>query len=271
MLLTHFFVHEKISRIFLDYWTYTMRMHPSLSHFWTRKRVTTMRKMMIALVSVLMLSTSAFGQIKIEGEKNATVGYMLKLKLSQLAVDDPQIKCFPDNPDWLATKDFAGQAWIIYVPGKKTLTAGETSKLITFVVAGNKGGKTFLETFEVTVAPDGDVPVPTPDEVTKTPLYKTLQAAYLVSPNADAKGKLITVYQAFHDQIKANKFKNNGEAVDELKRVTPMFVGTELKAVRDAVADYFVATVGTSRSAWDKEKLQRAVATVINAMKKIPD
>lgn len=234
-----------------------------------------MRNFAFALVAIFAFATNAFAQIKVEGEKQATVGYMLKLKLSQLAVDDPQIKCFPENPDWIATKDFAGQAWIIYVPGKKAVPSGAKSTLYTFVIAGNKGGKTYLETFEVTVKADEDSPTPAPapdvDETTKSTLYKTLLAAYKVNPDATAKSKLVTVYEAFLEDIKGDKFKSFKEANDSLALATPKLVGTSLKAVRDAVADYYVASVGGHGSEWDKKKLSTAVEKVIAALKKIPD
>lgn len=225
-----------------------------------------------ALLIVLVFNTFAFGQIKIEGEKQATVGYMLKLKLSQLAVDDPQIKCFPDNPDWIATKDFAGQAWIIYVPGKKSVAVGQKQTLYTFVVAGNKGGKTFLETWEVVVKADEDTPgpLPVPDEsIGKTQLYKDLLASYKVSPDATSKSKLISVYEAFLEDVKNDKFKSFKEAGDALAATTPKFVGENLKAVRAAVADYFVTKVG--QTGWNKDKLSSALTEVIAALKKIPD
>lgn len=232
-----------------------------------------MKKIVLVFAALMCFPNVADAQIKIEGDKNATVGYMLKIKLSQLNVDDPQIKCFPDNPDWLATKDFAGTAWIIYVPGKKTVASGEKSKLVTFVVAGGKGGKTYLETHEVTVTPEDAVPPdpPTPDEVTKTQLYKDLYAAYKVSPSAPSKVQLIKVYTVFIENIQADKYKTYKEANTALADVTPQFVGTNLKAVRDAVADYLVASVGTSGLSYNKAKLAEAVEKVIVVLKKIPD
>jgi hypothetical protein len=230
-----------------------------------------MYKFMLSFVFLLAFVTNASAQIKIEGEKQATVGYMLKLKLTQLAVDDPQIKCFPDNPDWIATKDFAGQAWIIYVPGKKAVPAGQTQVLYTFVVAGSKGGKTFLETHEVVVKADEDspvVPVPDPNDITKSALYKDLFAAYKVSPDADSKSKLIAVYEVFLEDVKSGKFTSFKEAGDSLAKVTPKALGTNLQKVRDAVGDYFIEAVG--QQGWNQAKLSTAVTQVIAVLKKIP-
>lgn len=236
-----------------------------------------MKKCFLSLLMVCAFSVPAFGQIKIEGEKEATVGYMLKLKLSKLEVDDPQIKCFPDNPDWIATKDFAGQAWIIYVPGKKAIPKGQKSSLFTFVVAGNKGGKTFLETWEVKVKPDEEIPEPTPPDPTPDPvvsskLYKDLFATYKVSPDATSKSKLIDlVYSVVLEDIKNDKFSSNKEVHDSLKAVTPKVVQSNLQGVRDVVADYLVAKAGASGLAYDKSKLIAAFEDVIKALKKVPE
>lgn len=237
-----------------------------------------MKKCFLSLLMVLAFSANAFGQIKVEGEKEATVGYMLKLKLAKLDVDDPQIKCFPDNPDWIATKDFAGQAWIIYVPGKKAIPSGQKAALFTFVIAGNKGGKTYLETWEVKVRPDEDTPtppVPEPDEataITRTKLYKDLLATYKVSPDATSKSKLVElVYSVVLEDIKNDKFASNKEVHDALKAITPKVVQSNLQGVRDVVADYLVTKAGQSGLAYDKAKLTTAFQDVIAALKKVPD
>lgn len=235
------------------------------------------RSMLLAFAFVLT-ANSCFGQIKIEGDKTATVGYMVKLKLT-LDVDDPQIKAFPENADWFAGKDLSGQTYIIYVPGRKTVPAGQLSQLVTFVVAGNKTGKTYLVTQEITVIPDTDVPVPTPtptpdESIKQTKLYKNQQAAYMVSPDANAKADLIKVYQGFLDDIKGDKFKNHGEATDALASVTKKLVDggsttRKLGAVRDVDAAYMVSKVGNSRSAWQKDKLAAAVQDIINSLNKV--
>jgi hypothetical protein len=229
-----------------------------------------MKRFTLVFALMLAFASNSFAQIKIEGEKQATVGYMLKLKLSQLAVDDPQIKCFPENPDWIATKDFAGQAWIIYVPGKKALAPGQKSALYTFVIAGNKGGKTSLETWEVTVRPDEDVPIPVPDDsILQTKLYKNLLAAYKVSPDATSKSSLLLIYESFLEDVKADKFKSFKEAGDALAATTKKYPTLGLQSVRDVVADYFVTKVGTS--GWNKDKLTTAVNDVLTTLKKVPD
>lgn len=227
-----------------------------------------MRYILVFLIAIFA-NTPLFAQIKIEGEHNATVGYMLKLKLSQLDVSDPQIKCFPDNPDWLATKDFAGQAWIIYVPGKKSIPAGQKSQLYTFVIAGSKTNKTYLETFEVIVRSDDDEIVP-PKPV-DTQLQKDLLAVYKVAPDAIAKAKLLAVYSTFLKEIKDNKFLSNREAALSLSGATQSTMKNALSGVRDVVAAYLEANLGRQAVAYDKEKLIVTVQAVIDALSKVPD
>jgi hypothetical protein len=225
-------------------------------------------KNFIALCIILIAPAFAYSQIKIDGNHEATVGYMTKLKLD-LQVDDPKIACFPSNDDWIATKDFSGQSWIIYVPGKKALPKGINSKLFTFVIAGTKGGKTFLETFELTVKADEDIPdVPLDDTIIKSELYKTLLAAYKVSPDSTAKTRLLKIYETFAADIKTDKFASFKEADAVLKDVAR---NSGLQSVKDEVAKYLVSMVGVSGSSWDKEKLHNAVTKVIGCIKKIPD
>ncbi len=227
-----------------------------------------------ALFSLVLLTTafanSLFAQITVTGPKEATVGYMLKLKLD-LQVDDPQIKCFPENDDWLATKDFSGQSWIIYVPGKKSLQKTESSKLITFVIAGNKDKKTFLATHEVTVKRDEDEPIPVPpdDSITKTELYKKLHAAFMVEPSNVLKTKLSGVYE--EAASKAGTFRSYAEANKFLADTTPMRVGTAMQPLRDAVGDYLISVLGQKGSAWDKDKFVEAMTKVIACIKKFPE
>lgn len=228
-------------------------------------------KYLIPFLLICFSNTPLFAQIKIEGEHSATVGYMLKLKLAQLDVSDPQIKCFPDNPDWLATKDFAGQAWIIYVPGKRSIPAGQKSQLYTFVIAGSSKtpGKTYLETFEVVVRGEEDDTPPLPPAPTQ--LSRDLLAAYKVAPDAIAKAKLLSVYSAFLKDVKDNKFLSNKEASLSLANVTNKTVGNGIPNVRDVVAKYLEDNLGRQAVAYDKEKLIGTMSAVIDALSKIPD
>jgi len=235
------------------------------------------RRVGIALFLVLAFAGNVFSQAKLEGPKEGTVGYRVKAKLT-VEGDDPKIACFPANEDWMAIQDFSGQKYIDFVPGKKLLPKGVKSQLFTFIVACNKDGKTYLATWEVTIKPDEDTPSPPepappePDDaVRNTSLYKALLAAYKVSPNSAAKGKLTQVYETFLADVKADKFKSFKEAHDALKDVTPKFVGTDLTGVRSAVAEYLDTNVGQQGSAWDKNKLVAAMEKVIAALKKVPD
>jgi hypothetical protein len=229
------------------------------------------------LTFVFLLLTPAFGfsQVKIEGPKEVTVGYRVKAKLT-ITGDDVVLKCYPANDDWMAVQDWAGQKYIDFVPGKKSLAKGAKSALFTFVIACNKAGKTYLETWEVTVKADTDEPDPEPqpapdDAVRNTTLYKDLLAAYKTSPNAEAKGKLLSVYTQFAADVAADKFAHFKEADASLKDVTPKKVGDELHPLRDAVAAYLVTNCGQSGAAWNKDKLATAMSKVIAAIKKIPD
>ncbi len=127
----------------------------------------TLRSLLLLLVFSLPLA--AQDKIKLEGKKEATVGYMSKIKIVDFPGDDPQIKCFPANDDWFAGTDFAGNKTVIFVPGLKSLKATEESKLFTFVFASSKDKKTLLETFEITVTRDGEVVPPPPGGGTPPP------------------------------------------------------------------------------------------------------
>lgn len=217
--------------------------------------------------AVILLSVGfTNAQVKVEGPSEGTVGYRVKAKLI-LDVDDPKVLCVPANDDWLAGQDFAGNKYIDFVPGRKLTT----QTTFTFIVAGNKAGKTYIETWVVVVKPDGPPAPPPEPEIIKTELYKSLLAAYKVSPSATAKANLLKVYTAFHGDVDAGKFSTFKEAHDTLKAVTPKFVGTDLQGVRDAVADYFGSQVGNKGSVYDKDKLSAAVAKVIAALTAIPD
>lgn len=220
----------------------------------------------IALLSVMIANTFAFAQIKIEGPKEATVGYRVKAKLT-LDVTDPQVKCFPANDDWYAVQDLSGQKYIDFVPGKKSVPSGQKSQLYTFVVAGNKGNKTFLETYEVTVLPDGEVaPPPTPKpEPEKTALYKDFLAAYKVSPNADSLKLHIKLYEEFLNDVKSDKFSSAKAAGDSLK--TKFAAINDLQSVQDVATDYLIKNVG---SAWNKSKLVDAMSVIVATLKTLP-
>lgn len=222
------------------------------------------------VVCLLLLPSLAFGQVKIEGPKEGTVGYRTKAKLT-LDVDDPKIVCFPANDDWMAIQDFAGNKYIDFVPGRKFL-GGEGTKLVTFVVAGNKAGKTYLETWEVVIKPDEDVvplpkpkPIPEPD----SELYKTLRAVYMVNPNAESKTRLISVYKAFQDGL--GSYSSNDMAWKALMNITDskMKSHDELRTTRDAVAEHFKKEIGQIPTAWDKSKTNKAVSDVIAVLEAI--
>jgi hypothetical protein len=225
----------------------------------------------LASVVLFVLSVPANAQIKVEGPNKATVGYRVKAKLTT-DVADFKLKCFPGNDDWVGIIDFEGNKWIDFVPGKNILgnplAAGTNvaPKLFTFVAAGNKAGKTYLETWEVTVYPDGDSPTPGPGP-TPAPdsqLMKDLKAAYMVNPSPLNKNKLITVYSKLvTDSAQMTSFK---QAADQLSKETPLAIGSDLQPVRDVVAEYLVANVGRQGSAWNQATLVAALRQIITCL-----
>lgn len=221
----------------------------------------------IAFLIVCAIQTLSFGQIKVEGPKEATTGYRVKAKLTA-DVADLQIKCFPSNDDWYAVQDLSGNKFIDFVPGKKSVPAGQSSQLYTFVVAGNKANKTYLELWEVVVKPDGEVipppkPVPEPE---KTQLYKDLFAAYKVSPSADALKLHIKLYTEFLDEVKADKYTSASAAGASLKAKFEKI--NDLQSVQDVVADYLIKNVG---STWNKPKLVDAMTAIVKTLSTIPE
>lgn len=224
-------------------------------------------KNFLTLVVLLAFGSPAFAQIKVDGPKEGTVGYRVKAKLTA-DVTDLKLKCFPANEDWMGVVDFEGQKWIDFVPGKKILGDAGQPKLFTFVIAGNKANKTYLEAWEVVINPDGEViPPPKPPGPTPAPdsqLMKDLKAAYLVSPNEASKAKLIGVYTKLIAD--APQFKSFKEAAASLSAATPAAIGTDLQSVRDVVADYLVTNVGRQGSAWNQETLVAALRRVITCL-----
>lgn len=222
-----------------------------------------MRKLM-AFACLCIFAFNADAQIKIEGPKEATTGYRIKAKLT-LDVVDPKIDCFPSNDDWVAGQDFSGNKYIDFVPGKKSVPAGQKSQLYTFVVAGNKANKTYLELWQVTVTPDGEVipPTPAPDA---TQLYKDLFAAYKVSPNATALKFHRDKYKEFLDEVKADKYTTASSAGSGL--ADKFKANSDLKGVREVVTDYLQKNAGNT---WNKTKVVDAMTQIVKEINAIPE
>lgn len=235
-----------------------------------------LRLFISCVLTATVFQSTGFSQIKIDGPKEGTVGYRVKGKLT-LEVDDPKVSCFPANDDWMVVKDaFSGLLYIDFVPGKKILGKAK-SLAFTYIVAGNKGGKTYLETWTVLISADEDAtpfvpPAPQPDDVTKSDLYKSLLAAYKVNPSGYSKDKLVTVYTTFVTNVKGTTYKSNKEAWDGLVTLTKASLADpDLRGVRDAVADYLIASAGQSGIQWSQAKITAAMEKVIACLKAIPD
>ena len=227
-----------------------------------------MRKL-LAFAFVCIFAFDANAQIKIEGPKEATTGYRVKAKLT-LDVTDPKIECFPSNDDWFAVQDFAGNKFIDFVPGKKSVPAGQKSQLFTFVVAGNKANKTYLELWQVTVVPDGEVvpppkPVPPEPEV-QTQLYKDMLAAYKVFPSATALKFHREKYAEFLKEVKEDKYTSASVAGNALAE--KFKASTELKGVREVVTDYLQKNAGNT---WNKTKVVDAMTQIVKEINAIPE
>lgn len=224
-------------------------------------------RLTITCLIVLCFASFSNAQIKIDGPKEATTGYRVKAKLT-LDVTDPKIECFPSNDDWMAVQDFSGNKYIDFVPGKKSVPAGQKSQLYTFVVAGNKANKTYLELWQVTVMPDGEVvpPAPPGPEPEKSQLYKDMFAAYKVNPSAAGRKTLILGYEQFLAEVKADKYMSASAAGAALK--AKFSTMTELESVREVVADYLQKNAGQT---WNKTKVADAMTIIVSTLKTIAE
>lgn len=225
-------------------------------------------RQILAILLLISITQNIDAQIKIDGPKEGIIGYRTKAKL-QIDVDDPKIACFPSNDDWVAMQDFAGNKFIDFVPGKKSLAKNEKSKLFTFVVAGNKNNKTYLEIWEVTIRPDEDQPQPQPQPQPTNPLYDKLLAAYMVSPSAVSKINLITVYEKWLRDIDENKFSSFKTANDSRAALLQTLLQPdELRPLRDAIQAHYSLTLGNT--GYNKDKLMTLTKDIIDVLKRIP-
>ncbi len=204
----------------------------------------------------------------IDGPKEATTGYRVKAKLT-LDVTDPQIKCFPANDDWYAVQDLSGAKFIDFVPGKKSVPAGQASQLYTFVIAGNKANKTYLELWEVTVKVDGEViplpkPIPAPD--VQTQLYKDMFAAYKTFPSATGLKFHREKYAEFLKEVKEDKYTSASTAGNAL--ADKFKANSDLKQVREVVTDYLQKQAGNT---WNKTKVVDAMTQIVKEITAIPE
>lgn len=221
----------------------------------------------VLLLSFCSLSTA---QVKIEGPKEATVGYRAKAKVILGDATDVKVRCIPANDDWMLIQDWEGNKFIDFVPGKKAVLGS-----YTFIIAANKENKTFLETWETVVKQDSPLPpepgpTPEPTDIRNTELYGKLLASYQVFPDEAAKAKLISAYEQFANFVDQDKFANFKEAEQYLASATPQVMGSSLKQVRDTVADYLATNVGRQATAWDKSKLLKAMNNVTLCLKALP-
>ena len=222
------------------------------------------RNVVVALV-ILLSSTSAFAQVKIDGPKEAFVGSRIKAKLT-LDVTDPIIKCLPENADWYAVQDLAGNRFIDFVPTKASIPDGTDSQVYTFVVAGTKDAKTFLETYTVSVKHDPDCsPGPKPPSITDTQLYKDVLAAYKVNPNASALTLLRQNFIAFTNEVKADQYSSASVAGQSL---ASKFHNKDLQSCRDVISTYLGQNAGNT---WNKPKLVTALDTINKVLAAIPE
>ena len=218
-------------------------------------------KFILALVVAIATVSQINAQVKIDGPKEATVGYRVKAKLT-LDVLDPQIKCFPTNDDWYPVQDLSGNKFIDFVPGKKVIPDGQDSIVFTFVVSGNKDNKTYLEIWQVKIIPDEEsTPLPKPNSSSQ--LYKELLAAYKVAPNASALADHKAKLNDFLMEVKNDKYSAASAAG---KGLASKFTNNDLKAVRNVVTDYLSTNVGNT---WDKAKLIAAMTEIVNTINTI--
>ena len=104
------------------------------------------------LACLILTPGSVFGQIKAEGPIYVEPGELCRIQIDGLdALNDPKIKCFPENQSWEAIRRLDGSPTVLFYTKKEGS--------YTFVIAGNKDNKTVLTVHQVIV---GRGPIPPP-------------------------------------------------------------------------------------------------------------
>lgn len=219
-----------------------------------------MRKLIGISALFIALANFATAQIKFVGETKAKVGELIRLKVPDVKGNDLKIVCVPANDDWEATRNLDNQIVIFLFP-KKPGT-------YTIVLAANESNKTLLGTTSVEFVDAAPQPLPTP--IPTDPLYKSLKAAYLVSPDADAATKLIGVYEGMVASQKRSPFATMQDAWTVLQNTTKAELNSDsiLRSVRDEVANYLQKNVGTS-GPLDGDKFIKAFTAVAETLKAV--
>lgn len=188
----------------------------------------------VILTAIILAAPSVcFGEgpIRFEGPQTIEVGELARINIDGIkGLNDPKIKCIPENSSWEAVQRLDGSPVIVFFTKK----AG----LYTFIVAGNKDSKTYFESFQVQVgaAPEPLPPPPPPPPPSVAGKYtKRLTSPYMVNPDNSSLLKLIGIYQSVagragevqtYKQLETALAKATGEALGQ----------TALRGVRDEAA-----------------------------------
>ena len=225
-----------------------------------------MKRLLTTIVLLLLSVNLSFGQIELLGPESAKTGELVRIRATKFEGDDPKVICVPANNDWEALKNLENQLVVLL----STRAKGK----YTFFFATNSGGKTHVAFHTVVIEGDGTTPdvnvpdVPKPD----TQLKADLTAAYMVSPDKAALGKLINVYSEVQKSNKEAGFDNFGTAQTVLRGAVEAneLKWQDLRAVRDQVEKYLVAKCGKDAKAYNKELLDKTLGEIIATLKTLP-
>lgn len=220
----------------------------------------------ISLIVLLLTFTCANAQVKLEGDKKATSGDFVRIKVTEQKGKDLKITCLPENNNWEAVKNIDDQVLILFSPAKK-----DQDTTYYFFAAINNADKTYIATHSIFVSKSGN-PVPDPDKPTpNSELTKRLEPYYLVSPNLAQLEKYTKVFEALSTQVDSDKFTTYKQAWDVLVHSISDSLGsqTDLRALRDEVATYLVEQTGKDHTQYNKAKLSNALKEIVTALKAI--
>jgi hypothetical protein len=238
-----------------------------------------MNRYVLALVLFVSLDTQAFAQVKLEGEKEATVGNLNKVAVKIEKGKDLKIQLLKDGEptasEHMVVKELDDSvAVLLFPPVPKK--GQPTSWTYTVVAAVNSDGKTHTAFHVAKVGKSNPLPEPkTPEEDDEptpaklTEIQKDLEDLYKAAPDSVSKDKLIAAFTEV--KLKVPSLKSFGDYETEIAAsVTKQLPErTKLRTIRVRISSFLVEKTGEDPRRWDAKVATDTCDEVIEALRRL--